>query len=53
MVSALAYEDKIGRRGFRLMDLLDKERFTRKLKENLEEKNFILEKMLGEQAVYF
>ena len=47
------YEDKIGRRGFRLMDLLDKERFTRKLKENLEEKNFILEKMLGERPFTF
>jgi adenylosuccinate synthase len=47
------YEDKIGRRGFRLMDLLDKDRFTRKLKENLEEKNFILEKMLGERPFTF
>ena len=47
------YEDKIGRRGFRLMDLLDKDRFTRKLKENLEEKNFILEKMFGERPFTF
>ncbi len=48
-----AYEDKIGRRGIRLMDLLDKQVFTRKLKECLEEKNFILEKMLGEKPFSF
>ncbi|WP_243369974.1 adenylosuccinate synthase [Geotalea sp. SG265] len=48
-----AYEDKIGRRGIRLMDLLDKQVFTRKLKESLEEKNFILEKMLGEKPFTF
>ncbi|MEI8355380.1 MAG: adenylosuccinate synthetase, partial [Deltaproteobacteria bacterium] len=47
------YEDKIGRRGVRLMDLLDKERFAMKLRENLEEKNFILEKMLGERPFTF
>ncbi len=41
------YEDKIGRRGIRLMDLLDREVFARKLKEALEEKNFLLEKLLG------
>ncbi|AJE04488.1 adenylosuccinate synthase [Geobacter pickeringii] len=41
------YEDKIGRRGIRLMDLLDREIFARKLREALEEKNFILEKLLG------
>ena len=48
-----AYEDKIGRRGIRLMDLLDKETFARRLRENLEEKNFILEKMLGEKPCSF
>ncbi|ACM19208.1 adenylosuccinate synthetase [Geotalea daltonii FRC-32] len=48
-----AYEDKIGRRGIRLMDLLDKQVFTRKLKESLEEKNFLLEKMLGEKPFSF
>src|SRR5512137_1060920 len=47
------YEDKIGRRGIRLMDLLDKDCFARKLRENLVEKNFILEKMLGEQPERF
>ncbi|MCM2357241.1 MAG: adenylosuccinate synthase [Geobacteraceae bacterium] len=48
-----AYEDKIGRRGIRLMDLADPEVFARRLRENLEEKNFILEKMLGEKPFSF
>jgi adenylosuccinate synthase len=48
-----AYEDKIGRRGIRLMDLLDRETFSRKLQEVLEEKNFILEKFLGESPCNF
>ena len=44
-----AYEDKIGRRGIRLMDLIDKDVFAARLKENLEEKNFILEQLLDDQ----
>jgi adenylosuccinate synthase len=48
-----AYEDKIGRRGIRLMDLLDRDLFAHKLKENLKEKNFILEKFLGEKPFTF
>ncbi|HEY6871906.1 MAG TPA: adenylosuccinate synthase [Geobacteraceae bacterium] len=48
-----AYEDKIGRRGIRLMDLVDRDLFARKLRENLEEKNFVLEKLLGEQPFTF
>lgn len=48
-----AYEDKIGRRGIRLMDLLDRELFARKLREALEEKNFLLEKLLGEEPFTF
>lgn len=47
------YEDKIGRRGIRLMDLLDPEIFARKLREYLEEKNFILEKMFGEEPLSY
>ncbi|HEX5773595.1 MAG TPA: adenylosuccinate synthase, partial [Geomobilimonas sp.] len=47
------YEDKIGRRGIRLMDLINKDQFARKLKEQLPEKNFILEKMLGESPLTF
>ena len=42
------YEDKIGRRGIRLLDLIKPQTFARKLKEVLPEKNFILEKLLGE-----
>lgn len=42
------YEDKIGRRGIRLMDLIDPAVFERRLREALEEKNFILEKLLGD-----
>lgn len=48
-----AYEDKIGRRGIRLCDLLDKGIFERKLREALEEKNFLLEKFLGDQPFTF
>jgi len=48
-----AYEDKIGRRGIRLCDLLDKEVFAKKLREVLEEKNFFLEKFLGEKPFTF
>jgi len=47
------YEDKIGRRGIRLMDLLDEAVFARKLKEFLVEKNFLLEKYLGEPPCDF
>jgi adenylosuccinate synthase len=47
------YEDKIGRRGIRLMDLLDRDCFARKLREILEEKNFILENYLGEKPEQF
>ncbi|GFE57217.1 adenylosuccinate synthase [Geobacter sp. AOG1] len=47
------YEDKIGRRGIRLMDLINKDQFARKLKEQLPEKNFILEKLLGESPLTF
>lgn len=37
-----AYEDKVARRGLRLADLLDKERFAAKLKEVMEYYNFQL-----------
>ena len=47
------YEDKIGRRGIRLMDLLNEEVFARKLKEFLVEKNFLLENMFGEAPCDF
>jgi adenylosuccinate synthase len=41
------YEDKIGRRGIRLIDLIAPQIFARKLRELLPEKNFLLEKFLG------
>lgn len=47
------YEDKIGRRGIRLMDLLDADIFAGKLREFLEEKNFILERLLGDSPLGF
>lgn len=47
------YEDKIGRRGIRLMDMLNPDVFARKLKEFLVEKNFILENLLGEPPCSF
>ncbi|PLY01582.1 MAG: adenylosuccinate synthase, partial [Desulfuromonas sp.] len=50
------YEDKIGRRGIRINDLIRPDSFARKLKEVLPEKNFLIEKFLGgkpleEQAI--
>jgi adenylosuccinate synthase len=48
-----AYEDKIGRRGIRLMDLLDEKAFTRKVIEVLEEKNLILTQLLGDKPFTF
>lgn len=48
-----AYEDKIGRRGIRLCDLLDKNIFERKLREALEEKNFLLEQFLADKPFTF
>jgi len=48
-----AYEDKIGRRGIRLMDLLDEKAFSRKVKDVLEEKNLILQQLLGEKPFTF
>ncbi|MEJ2531710.1 MAG: adenylosuccinate synthase [Halioglobus sp.] len=38
-----AYEDKVARRGLRLGDLQDRQRFARKLKEVMEYHNFVLE----------
>jgi adenylosuccinate synthase len=39
-----AYVDKMSRTGFRMMDLLDSRRFKEKLKANLKDANFLLEK---------
>jgi adenylosuccinate synthase len=45
------YEDKIGRRGIRLCDLIRPQVFVSKLREVLPEKNFLLEKLLGAQPL--
>ncbi len=41
------YEDKVGRRGFRLIELTNPEFFKKKLESVLEEKNFYLEYLGG------
>ena len=41
------YEDKASRAGIRFNELINPKMFTEKLKANLEEKNFYLEKFLG------
>ena len=45
------YEDKVGRRGIRFADLVQPEIFARKVRELLPEKNFFLEKYLGQQPL--
>lgn len=45
------YEDKIGRRGIRMNDLVRPDIFARKVKEVLPEKNFLIEKYLGEKPL--
>ena len=40
-----AYEDRASRRGLRVVDLLNPERFRTRLEENLEEKNFLLKEL--------
>ncbi|PLX74275.1 MAG: adenylosuccinate synthase [Desulfuromonas sp.] len=45
------YEDKIGRRGIRINDLIRPDSFARKVKEVLPEKNFFIEKYLGEEPL--
>ncbi len=46
-----AYEDKIARRALRVGDLLNRERFTAKLKDLLEYHNFVLENYYHQPAV--
>ncbi len=47
------YVDKIARSGIRVADLLDKEIFRKKLKENVSEKNEIITKIYKEKPVRF
>ncbi|MCK9232214.1 MAG: adenylosuccinate synthase [Syntrophales bacterium] len=46
-----AYEDKAARVGIRLSDLLDEGTFREKLRANCTEKNFMLTRYFGEEAV--
>ena len=48
-----AYEDKVARRGLRLGDLLDKERFALKLQEVMEYHNFMLTNYFEAEAVSY
>lgn len=47
------YGDKIVRKGIKIGDLLDDELFRDKLKDNIEEKNYLLTKRLGSDPVSF
>lgn len=48
-----AYMDKAARIGIRMCDLLEKDTFAVKLKENLEQKNTLFEKIYGEKPFEF
>lgn len=48
-----AYMDKASRIGIRVMDLLDKDEFADKLRRNLVEKNNLLVKVYGQEALEF
>ena len=48
-----AYEDKISRRGLRLGDMLDTERFTEKLKEVMEYHNYALKNYFKAEEVSY
>ena len=45
------YEDKVGRNGIRIHDLLDSKIFGEKLRRNLEEKNFLLQHFFEEPTL--
>lgn len=47
------YGDKITRKGIKIGDLLDEDLFKDKLKENIEEKNFLLTKKFNGEPVSF
>jgi len=47
------YEDKVGRTGIRVVDLLEPESLNEKLRSNLDEKNFILTKYFSEEPLEF
>lgn len=45
------YEDKVGRRGVRAIDLTEPETLETKIRANLEEKNFLLRNLLGAEPL--
>lgn len=45
-----AYEDKMGRIGIRIVDLLNEKIFKKKVEENLKIKNFIIKEYYGEEG---
>jgi len=47
------YEDKAGRRGIRVLDLLDAKALEMKIRENLEEKNFLLTRFFNAKGLEF
>ena len=47
------YEDKVGRRGVRAIDLLDPELLAEKISANLKEKNFLLTEFYKAEALEF
>jgi adenylosuccinate synthase len=47
------YEDKAGRRGIRVLDLLDTASLEKKLRENLDEKNFLLTRFFHTEGLEF
>lgn len=47
------YADKISRDGIRMVDLLDMEKFAKKLKHNLAEKNEIITKIYGAEPLNY
>ncbi|MDI3548573.1 MAG: adenylosuccinate synthase [Halanaerobiales bacterium] len=46
-----AYTDKVARRGIRMIDLLDKDRFYRKLTDTLAYQNLVLERVYNSEPV--
>jgi len=47
------YEDKVGRRGIRAIDLLEPKSLEEKIRSNLEEKNFLLSNFLNADILEF
>ncbi len=47
------YEDKAGRRGIRAIDLMEPETLEEKIRDNLDEKNFLLTNFLNADALEF